>query len=217
MLRAWLHQLWGLGFSCALRLLQVVQSHLVLRLRLLLERVVLLLLPLLCPACQAISSVRRLLAPVGVVVARPAMGPTGVRRSVQGVIVRRSTIGLPRALLRKIEPMLLLPELDVRLGVLLAIFVPLQQMTARHVLDLRVGLRGRLQERSTFDQALVIDPLLLRERQMTTGRVPLRRLTLTGMTRSGQSWASSGALMAWKSLQVSHHLDARLLLLRSKG
>ena len=85
MLRAWLHQLRGLGFSCALRLLQVVQSHLVLRLRLLLERVGLLLLPLLCPVCPAISSVRRLLAPVGVAVARPAMGPTGVRRSVQGV------------------------------------------------------------------------------------------------------------------------------------
>ena len=104
--------------------------------------------------------------------------------------------------------MLLLPELDMRLGVHLAIFVPLQQMTTRHVLDLRVGRRGRLRERSTFNQALVVDPLLLLERRMMTGRVPLRRLTLTGMTRSGQSWASSGAFMAWKSLQVSHQLDA---------
>ena len=198
----------------------------VMRLRLLLERVVLLLLPLLCPVCPAISSVRRLLAPVGVVVARQAMGPTGVRRSVQGVglfpldllhVVGRSTIELPRVLLRKIEPMLLLPELDVRLVVHLAIFVPLQQMTACRVLDLQVERRGRLREWSTFDQALVVDPLLLRERRMTTGRVPLRRLTSTGMTHSGQAWASSGAFMAWKSLQVSHQLDARLLLHRSMG
>ena len=130
-------------------------------------------------------------------------------------VVGRSTIELPRALLRKIEPILLLPELDVRLGVHLAILVPLQQMTALRVLDLRVGRRGRLRERSTFDQALVVDPLLLQERQMTTGRVPLRRLTSTGMTSSSQSWASSGAFMAWKSLQVSHQLDARLFLHRS--
>ena len=83
--------------------------------------------------------------------------------------------------------MLLLPELDVRLGVHLTILVPLQQMTTRRVLDLRVGRCGRLRERSTFDQAPVVDPLLLRERRMTTGRVPLKRLTSTGMTRSGQS------------------------------
>ena len=113
--------------------------------------------------------------------------------------------------------MLLLPELGVHLEVHLAIFVPLQQMTARHFLALRVGRRGRLREGSIFDQVLVVDPLLLQERSMTTGRVLLRRLTLTGMTRSSQSWASSGAFMAWKSLQVSHQLDARLLLHRSMG
>ena len=110
-----------------------------------------------------------------------------------------------------------LPELDVRLGVLLAIFALLQWMTARRVLDLRVGRRGRPRERSTIDQALVVDPLLLRELWMTTGRVPLTQLTLTGMTLSGQSWASSGAFMTWKSIQESHRLGARLLLHQSMG
>ena len=46
------------------------------------------------------------------------------------------------------EPWLLLPELDVRLEVLLAILAPLQRVTARLVLDLRVGRRGRPRERS---------------------------------------------------------------------
>ena len=162
------------------------------------------------------------LAPGGGVVACPAMGPTDVRRSVQGGglllleflhVVGRGTIGLPRALLRKTEPLLLLPELDVHLGVHLAIFVPLELMTARHVL----GRLGRLREGNIIVQALVVDPLLLRGRRMTIGRVPLSRLTLTGMTHSGLSWVSSGAFMAWKSLQVSHQLVARLLLLRSMG
>ena len=110
--------------------------------------------------------------------------------------------------------MLLLPELDVRLEVHLAIFV-LLQVAALHDLDLRVGRRSRLLEETIIDQALVVDPLLPRERRMTTGRVRSRRLTLTGMTRSGQSLASSGAFMAWKSLQVFHQVDARLLLYRS--
>ena len=92
--------------------------------------------------------------------------------------------------------MLLFPELVVRLEVHLAIFVPLQKVTALHVLALRAGRLGRLRKGTIFDQALVVDPLLLRERRMTTGRVLLRRLTLTGMTRSGQTWASSGAFMA---------------------
>ena len=78
-------QLQESGFSCALRLLEMVQLHLVLRLRFLLLWVVLLLLSLLCPACPAVSSVRRPLDPAGVVVARPAVGPTGGRRSVRRV------------------------------------------------------------------------------------------------------------------------------------
>ena len=61
-------------------------------------------------------------------------------------------------------------------------------------------------------QVLVVDPQFLRVRRMTTGLVPLSRLTLTGMIHSGLSWASSGAFMAWKSLRGYHQLVARLLL-----
>ena len=177
MLRVWQHLLQRLGFSCALRLLQVVQLHLMLRLWILLGRVVLLLLLLLCPA---FSNVRRPLAPVGAAVAGLAMGPTGVRRSVRGVgllpldlllAFERSTIALPPVFMRKIEPLLLLPELDVRLEVFLPIFTSLQRMAARRVLDLQVGRSGRPHERSVIDQVLVVDPPLLRERRMTTGRV----------------------------------------------
>ena len=104
------------------------------------------------------------------------MGPTGGRRSVRGVsllplvlllAVGRGPIGhllslqkmpKPRLLLPELdvrlqvlllslqkmpEPRLLLPELDVRLQVLLAIFAPLRRVTALLVLDLRVGRRGR--------------------------------------------------------------------------
>ena len=67
--------------------------------------------------------------------------------------------------------MFLLPELDVRLGVLLAFFAPLRWMTVRRVLYLRVGRHGRPLVRSAIDQALVVDPPLLRERRMMTGRV----------------------------------------------
>ena len=106
----------GVGFSCALRLPVVEQSHLVLRLRFL----------LLCPARPAVSSFRRLHAPAGVAVARPAMGPVEHQRSIQGVgllplvllATGRSPIGHPRSLLRMPEPRLLLPELDVRLVIL---------------------------------------------------------------------------------------------------
>ena len=104
----------------------------VLRLRFLLVRAVLLLLPLLCLACPAVSSVRRILDPAGVVVARPAMGPTGDRRSGQGVgllpLVLLLAVGrgiIAHLLRKKTEPRLLLPKLDVLLEVLLAIFAPL--------------------------------------------------------------------------------------------
>ena len=62
-----------------------MQSHLVLRLWFLLGWVVLLLLPLLCPARPAVSSVRRPHDPAGVAIARPAMGPAERRRSIRGV------------------------------------------------------------------------------------------------------------------------------------
>ena len=115
------------------------------------------------------------------------------------------------------EPRLLLPELDERLEVLLAIFGPLRRVTALLVLDLRVGRRGRPRERSVIAQVLVVDPPLLRVWRMTTGIVLSTLLTLTGMTLSGQSWASSGTSTPCKNLQESHQLDARLLLHRSMG
>ena len=94
----------GSGFSCGFRLLQLVQSHLVLRLRYLLELVI-LLLPAAVPGVLGFSSVRWIPALAGVVVTRPAVGLTDGRRSVTGggllhlcflLVVRRSTIGLPR-------------------------------------------------------------------------------------------------------------------------
>ena len=63
----------GSGVRCALRLLQLVQSLLVLRLRCLLELVV-RLLPLLC---LVLCSVRWISSLVGVSVARPVVGSTG--------------------------------------------------------------------------------------------------------------------------------------------
>ena len=150
MLRAWLLQHRESGFSCALRLLVVVQSLLVLRLRFLLVWVVLLLFPLLCPTRPAVSSVRRPHDPAGVAVARPAMGPVMRRRSVLRVgllplvlllAAGRGPIGHPWSLLRMLEPRPL-PELDVRLEVCLVIFAPLRRVATLLVLDLRVGRRG---------------------------------------------------------------------------
>ena len=63
----------GSGFRCARRLLRLVQSLLVLRLRGLLELVV-RLLPLLC---LVLCSVRWISSLVGVCVARPVVGSTG--------------------------------------------------------------------------------------------------------------------------------------------
>ena len=65
----------GSGVRCARRLLQLVQSLLVLRLRCLLELVV-RLLPLLCLACLVLCSVRWISSLVGVGVARPVVGST---------------------------------------------------------------------------------------------------------------------------------------------
>ena len=78
------------------------------------------------------------------------MGPVVRARDVLGVVLLplvgllvtgRSPIDLlPR---KAIEPSLLLPPLDVRLEVLLLIHAPLRRMTARPVLALRAGGRGR--------------------------------------------------------------------------
>ena len=61
------------------------------------------------------------------------------------------------------EPKPLLPELDVRLEVLLAIFALLRRVTALLVLSLRVGRRGRPREWSVIAQVLVVDPPRFRE------------------------------------------------------
>ena len=92
----------GSGFFCALRLLRLGQSLLVLRLRCLLELVV-RLLPLLCLACLVLCSVRWISSLVGVSVARPVVGSTGETwlrwRSPSPVASSRrpgSSTGLPR-------------------------------------------------------------------------------------------------------------------------
>ena len=63
---------------------------------------------------------------------------------------------------------------------------------------------------------LVVDPPLLRVWRMTTGRVLSKRLTLTGMTPSGQSWPPSGTSTPWKSLQESRRLSASIYELVSE-
>ena len=127
----------------------------------------------------------------------------------------RGPVGRPRSLLRMSESRPLLPELDVCLEVCLVILAPLRRVAALLVLNLRVGRRGRPQERSGIAQVAVVDPPRLRLWRMTIIPVPLIRWTLTGMTLSGLSWPSSGAFTTWKSRRVYHQLDARLLLHRS--
>ena len=224
MLRAWLHQFQESGFSCALRLLEVVQSHLVLRLRFLLVRVVLLLLLLLCPACPAVSSVRRPLDPAGVAVARPAMGPTGGRRSVRGVgllplgfllAVGRGPIGQILSLQKMPELRLLLPELDGCLGVLLAIFTPHRRVTALLVhgpsgWTSRSSARAEHYRSGAGRQSPSPSGGADDDRSSAFDTVDFDRDDF-----SGQSWASSGTSTPWKSLQESHQLGARLLVHRS--
>ena len=116
------------------------------------------------------------------------------------------------------EPRLLLPGLDVRLEVLLAILAPLRRVIARLVLALRAGGRGRPRERSSIAQVLaVVCHPRLRAWRMMTVPVPLMQWTLTGMTLFSLSWASYGTSTAWKSRRVYHQLDARLLLHQFMG
>ena len=171
------------------------QSLLVLRLRLLLWGSTLLLLLLLCPVRLAVSSVRRSPAPAGIAVARLAMGPVMRRRSILGIIplplvvllaAGRRPIGHLPVLLKMTEPSLLLPFLDVRLEILLAILAPLRRATAHLVLALRAGGRGLPLWWSDIAQGLaVICPPLLRVRRTMTGLVPWMLWTSTGMTLSG--------------------------------
>ena len=125
----------------------------------------------------------------------------------------RGPIGLLRSLLKMTEPRGLLPLLDVRLEVLLAILAPLRRVTARLVLALRAGGSGRPQERSGIAQGLVVVcPPRLQARRTMTVPVPWMLWTSTGMTLSGLSWPSSGTSTTWESQRVYHQLDARLLL-----
>ena len=133
-----------------------------------------LLLPLLFLACLVNSSVRWNPAPAGVAVDRPVTGPTGELRREPGggllllgvlLVVGGGTIALLQIRLMKTELMSLLPELDVRMEVRLVVPALLGRMIGRLVLgrlDLMPGMTGT-------GQVLVVDPLLLRVRRMTTG------------------------------------------------
>ena len=119
----------------------------------------------------------------------------------------RSPIDLLRSLPKMTELRLLLPCLDVRLEVLLAILAPLRRVTARLVLVLWAGRRGRPRERSGITEVLaVVCPPRLRAWRTMTVPMPLMQWTLTGMTLSGLSWASSRTSTTWKSRRVSHQL-----------
>ena len=120
-------------------------------------------------------------------------------RSVLGIVLLplvillaagRSPIGHLLVLLKMTEPSLLLPFLDVRLEVLLAILAPFWWVTARLALALRAGGRGIAQ-----GLAVICPPRLQARRTMT---VPVLWMlwTSTGMTLSGQSWPSSGTSTA---------------------
>ena len=183
--------------------------------------------PLLCLVRLANSSVRKgSPAPVDVVFARQAVGPAVRARNDLGnvplplvalLITGRSPIDLLRVL-KKIEPSLFLPPLDVHMEVHLAIHAPLRPVTACLVLALRAGGHSRPLQRSGNTQALaVICPPLLRVRLTMTVLVPSIPWTSTGMTLSGPSWPSPGTSTAWKSWQIYHQLDVRLLLHRSMG
>ena len=134
-------------------------------------------------------------APVDIDVIRPAVGPAVRARNDLGndplplvalLVAGRSPIGLLRVLLKKSEPSLLLPPLDMCLEVHLAIHAPLRRATARLVLALRAGGRGLPLQQSGIARALaVICPPLLRVRRTMTILVPSIPWTSTGMTLSG--------------------------------
>ena len=139
-----------------------------------------LLLPLLFLACLVNSSVRWNPALAGVAVVRLVTGPTDELRSAPGgglllldalLVVGGDAIALPRICLRKTELTSLLPDLGVRMEVRLLVKVLLGIMIARLVL----GRRDHMPGRTDTGQELVVDPLCLRVRRMTTGLVLLNR------------------------------------------
>ena len=86
------------------------------------------------------------------------------------------------------EPRLLLPYLDMRLEVLLAILTLLWRVTTRLLLDLRAGRRDNPLERSGISRVFaVVCPPRLRVWRTMTVPVPLMQWTLTGVTLSGLS------------------------------
>ena len=135
-----------------------------------------LLLPLLFLTCLENSSGRWNPVPAGVAVVRPATGPTDVLRREPGgglllldvlLVVGGDTIALLLIRRRKTELMSLLPEVDVRMEVRLVVPALLGRMIGRLVL----GRRNHMPGMTGTGQVLVVDPLLLRERRMTTGLV----------------------------------------------
>ena len=125
-LRAWLHRLLGLG--------SVVPFDFCSWCRYLLELVI-LLRPAAVPGVLGFSSVRWIPTLAGVVVARPAVGPTDGRRSVTGggllhlcflLVVRRSTTGLPRVF-EVMDPVFFCSLLHWRR---LSVVLPLLRLTA---------------------------------------------------------------------------------------
>ena len=135
---------------------------------------------LLFLACLVNSSVRWNPAPAGVAVDRPVTGPTGELRREPGgglllldvlLVVGGGTIALLQIRLMKTELMSLLPELDVRMEVRLVVPALLGRMIDRLVL----GRLDHMPEMTGTGQVLVVDPLLLRVRRMTTGLALLSR------------------------------------------
>ena len=129
-----------------------------------------LLLPLLFLACLVNSGVRWNPAPAGVAVDRPVTGPTvELRREPRGglllldilLVVGGGTIALLQIRLMKTELMSHLPDLDVRLVV--------PALLGRMIDRLVLGRLDRMPGSTGTRQVLVVDPLFLRVRRMTTG------------------------------------------------
>ena len=147
-----------------------------LRLWRLVELAFCLLRPLLFLACLVNSSARWNPAPAGVAVAHLVMGPTGKPRREPGgglllldvlLVVGGDAIARLRIRLRMTELTSLLPDLGVLMEVRLLVKVLLGLVIDRLVL----GRLDHMPEMTDTGQELVVDPLRLRVRRMTTGLV----------------------------------------------
>ena len=135
-----------------------------------------LLLPLLFLECLVKSSARWNPAPAGVAVVRLVTGPTGEPRREPGgglllldvlLVVGGDAIALLQIRLKMTELTSLLPDLGVRMEVRLLVKVLLGSMIDRLVL----GRHDHMPGKTDTGQELVVDPLRLRVRWMTTGLV----------------------------------------------